>query len=127
MEIMEDATVADAREQLEALIQLMVEKGVRYDSAVQDFEKGYISRVMQRVKGNQSRAARMLGMHRNTLSRKIGEYNLQLDSLRNPQPELVRNNSSNGNGQGRPSGRAAQSAAASSYAPSVAKSGYGRR
>jgi len=114
--------VADVREQLEALIQQMVEKGVRYDSAVQDFEKGYISRVMQRVKGNQSRAARMLGMHRNTLSRKIGEYNLELDALRNPQPELV---SRNGNGQGRPTGRATQAATAS-FGTGLAK-GYGRR
>ena len=120
MEIMTGgADVADVREQLEALIQQMVEKGVRYYSAVQDFEKGYISRVLQRVKGNQSRAARMLGMHRNTLSRKIGEYNLVLDSLRKPQPELLGRN-----GQGRPSGRALQAAPA--YMPGLAKS-YGRR
>jgi len=67
------------KEQLEALIQQMVEKGVRYDAAVQDFEKQYITRVLERVKGNQSRAARMLGMHRNTLSRKINEYSLTVD------------------------------------------------
>src|SRR5436853_4918642 len=63
----------------------MVEKGIRYDAAVQDFEKFYISRVMERVKGNQSRAARLLGMHRNTLSRKIGEYALPTDFRSRPQ------------------------------------------
>jgi Fis family transcriptional regulator len=70
------------REQLEALVHQMVEKGLRYDAVVQDFEKCYISRVLERVKGNQSRAARTLGMHRNTLSRKIAEYNLTLDFRR---------------------------------------------
>jgi Fis family transcriptional regulator len=70
------------KEQLEALIQQMVEKGIRYDAIVQDFEKCYITRVLERVKGNQSRAARTLGMHRNTLSRKIAEYNLTGDFRR---------------------------------------------
>jgi len=60
----------------------MVEKGIRYDAMVQDFERCYISRVLERVKGNQSRAARTLGMHRNTLSRKIAEYNLSPDFRR---------------------------------------------
>jgi Fis family transcriptional regulator, factor for inversion stimulation protein len=79
------------RDQLEALIQQMVEKGIRYDAVVQDFEKCYISRVLERVKGNQSRAARTLGMHRNTLSRKIAEYSLTTD-FRRPQesPALQR-------------------------------------
>jgi hypothetical protein len=67
----------------------MVEKGIRYDAVVQDFEKCYITRVLERVKGNQSRAARTLGMHRNTLSRKIAEYNLTGDFRRSGtnQPE----------------------------------------
>jgi DNA-binding protein Fis len=32
--------------------------------------------VLERTEGNQSRAAVMLGIHRNTLSRKISEYRL---------------------------------------------------
>ncbi len=66
------------KEQLEAIIQQMVEKGIRYDAASQDFEKKFIGRVLERSKGNQSRAARLLGMHRNTLSRKIAEYSLEV-------------------------------------------------
>ena len=42
-----------------------------------EFEKKFIKRVLDRSKGNQSRAARMLGIHRNTLSRKIGLYKLE--------------------------------------------------
>jgi hypothetical protein len=77
------------KEQLEALIQQMVEKGIRYDAMVQDFEKCYIVRVLERVKGNQSRAARTLGMHRNTLSRKIAEYNLTGDFRRSGENQAA--------------------------------------
>ena len=66
------------KDQLEVIIHQMVEKGIRYDVASQDFEKKYISRVLERARGNQSQAARLLGMHRNTLSRKITEYSLEV-------------------------------------------------
>ena len=65
------------KDQIEVIIHQMVEKGIRYDVASQDFEKKYISRVLERARGNQSQAARLLGMHRNTLSRKIAEYSLE--------------------------------------------------
>lgn len=54
----------------------MVEKGIMLDEAVTEFEKKFIKRVLENLKGNQSRAARVLGIHRNTLSRKVGEYKL---------------------------------------------------
>ena len=68
------------KEQLERLVSQMVEHGILFDEAVGEFEKRFIKRVLEHVKGNQCRAAQMLGMHRNTLSRKIGEY--KLDSRR---------------------------------------------
>ena len=72
------------KDQLDVLIHQLVEKGVRYDVASADFEKKYIVRVLERAKGNQSRAARILGMHRNTLSRKIAEYNLEAVNGKGP-------------------------------------------
>lgn len=54
----------------------MVERGILFDEALTEFEKKFIKRVLDRTNGNQSRAARMLGIHRNTLSRKIGIYKL---------------------------------------------------
>ena len=65
------------RDQLEALIGQMVERGILFDEAVTEFEKKFIKRVLDRSNGNQSRAARMLGIHRNTLSRKIYLYKLE--------------------------------------------------
>ena len=64
------------RDQLEGLISLMVERGILFDEAVGEFEKRFIKRVLDRPNGNQSRAAAGLGIHRNTLSRKITEYKL---------------------------------------------------
>jgi len=54
----------------------MVDRGILFDEAVGEFEKRFIKRILERADGNQCRAARMLGIHRNTLSRKLGEYKL---------------------------------------------------
>lgn len=54
----------------------MVERGILFEEAVGEFEKRFIKRILDRADGNQSRAAQLLGIHRNTLSRKIGQYKL---------------------------------------------------
>jgi len=65
------------RDQLEALVGQMVDRGILFDEAINEFEKRFIRRALDRSNGNQSRAARLLGIHRNTLSRKIGLYKLE--------------------------------------------------
>ncbi len=67
---------ANLKDQLESLVGLMVERGILLEEAVTEFEKKFIKRVLERSNGNQCRAAKILGIHRNTLSRKIGEYKL---------------------------------------------------
>jgi Fis family transcriptional regulator len=69
------------KDQLEGLVSQMVERGILFDEAVGEFEKRFIKRVLDRVDGNQSRAAHQLGIHRNTLSRKLTEY--KMDHRRN--------------------------------------------
>lgn len=64
------------RDQLEALVGQMLERGILFGEAVNEFEKRFIKRALDRSNGNQSRAAHLLGIHRNTLSRKIGVYKL---------------------------------------------------
>ena len=64
------------KDQLEGLVSLMVERGILFDEAVGEFEKKFIKRVLERAQGNQSRAAQILGIHRNTLSRKMDAYEL---------------------------------------------------
>ncbi len=67
------------RRELEALVTQMHSSGVDYATAVREFKKRYILEVMANHKGNQCKAARELGMHRNTLSRTITE--LELDPV----------------------------------------------
>jgi DNA-binding NtrC family response regulator len=64
------------RDQLEALVGQMVDRGILFDEAINEFEKRFIRRALDRSNGNQSRAARLLGIHRNTLSRKMDLYKL---------------------------------------------------
>ena len=64
------------KEQLESLIGMMVDRGILLDEAVTEFEKKFIKRVLEGLNGNQSRAAKVLGIHRNTLSRKVDAYKL---------------------------------------------------
>ena len=65
------------REQLDGIVGEMVAKGLRYDEAQREFEKRFISQVLTNVDGNVCKAADILGMHRNTLSRKIQEHRIR--------------------------------------------------
>ena len=65
------------RDQLNRLVDELVSKGIRYDDARQEFERRYISRALARAEGKVGRAAKMIGLHRNTLSRKVTEYRLK--------------------------------------------------
>jgi DNA-binding NtrC family response regulator len=65
------------RDQLEKLVQELLEKGVLYEEARREFEKMFISRALQRSKGNLGNAAELLGLHRNTIARKISEYRIK--------------------------------------------------
>jgi Fis family transcriptional regulator, factor for inversion stimulation protein len=65
------------REQLERLVEEMVTKGIHFEDATREFEKRFIAHVLATVDGNLCKAADMLGMHRNTLSRKLAEHRLR--------------------------------------------------
>jgi DNA-binding NtrC family response regulator len=69
--------VPQLKEQLERLVDEMVNRGIRYDDAMREFEKKYIARVLLKADGNLCEAADLLGIHRNTLSRKLTEYHLR--------------------------------------------------
>lgn len=64
-------------ERLERLIEEMVAKGIRFDDASREFERRFISRVLAESDGNLSKAADVLGIHRNTLSRKMAEHRIK--------------------------------------------------
>jgi Fis family transcriptional regulator len=64
------------KDQLETLVGQMVERGILLGEAVNEFKKRFVKRALERSNGNQCRAARVLGIHRNTLSRLVVDYKL---------------------------------------------------
>ena len=64
-------------DRLEKLVEEMVDKGVQFDDAVREFEKRFITRVLGQCDGSLTKTADALGMHRNTLTRKLGEYKIK--------------------------------------------------
>jgi Fis family transcriptional regulator, factor for inversion stimulation protein len=70
------------KDQLEALVLQMYKSNILYSEGVREFKKRFILTVLQENKGNQCRAARELGMHRNTLSRTIDELRIDVRQLR---------------------------------------------
>jgi Fis family transcriptional regulator, factor for inversion stimulation protein len=71
------------KDQLESLVSQMYKSGILYTEAVREFKKRFIITVLQENNGNQCKAARALGMHRNTLSRTIAELELDVRAVRN--------------------------------------------
>ena len=69
------------KDQLEALIMQMYKSNILYSEAVREFKKKFILTVLQENNGNQCRAARALGMHRNTLSRALDELKIDVRQL----------------------------------------------
>ena len=65
------------RDQMERLVSEMLDKGVHYDDARREFEKMFIARALQRTKGSLGDAADILGLHRNTVARKMAEYRIK--------------------------------------------------
>ena len=68
------------RDQIERLVSELLDKGVQYEDARREFEKIFIARALQRSKGNLGGAADLLGVHRNTIARKMAEYRIKRTS-----------------------------------------------
>ena len=64
-------------ERLQRLVEEMVDRGVQFEDAIQEFEKRFIACVVGRSNGSLTKAADSLGIHRNTLTRKMGEYKIR--------------------------------------------------
>ncbi len=65
------------KNQLDTLINQLVDRGILLEEGIAEFEQRFIQKTLDKHQGNQSCAARALGIHRNTLSRKIGLYKLR--------------------------------------------------
>lgn len=64
------------KDQLESLVTQMIENRILFTDAVAEFEKRFIKRMLDENQGNHSKTAKALGIHRNTLSRKVEDLDL---------------------------------------------------
>ena len=62
---------------LESLIEDMLDGQIMLDEALEEFEKLYIQKALARHKEHLSRTAATLGIHRNTLSKRVAGYRTQ--------------------------------------------------
>lgn len=69
-------------ERVDAVVNDMQSTGILYGEAVREFKKRFILTALKANQGNQVRAARELGMHRNTLSRTIADLKIDLKEFR---------------------------------------------
>jgi DNA-binding NtrC family response regulator len=64
------------KERFDALIDHLMDAGFFLEQAVEVLEKGMIDRALRITNTNQSEAAKLLGIHRNTLQRKMVEHKI---------------------------------------------------
>ena len=62
---------------LDQLVDEMVTRGVHYTDAHREFDKRFISCVINKNDGNLCKAADVLGVHRNTLTRKVKDLKIK--------------------------------------------------
>jgi len=62
------------KNQLETLVTQMIDKGLYLEEAICEMERRFILTVLERNNGNQTKAAQAMGIHRNTLTKKLAAY-----------------------------------------------------
>lgn len=62
------------RARLEALIDEMLDGHILLAEAVSEFEKLYIKKALARNREHLSRTAQALGIHRNTIAKRLADY-----------------------------------------------------
>lgn len=62
------------RARLEALIDEMLDGHILLAEALSEFEKLYIKKALSRNKEHLSKTAQALGIHRNTIAKRVADY-----------------------------------------------------
>ena len=70
------------KRELDSLVAQMYAGGITYDEAVREFKKRFLLEVLAHHRGNQCKAAKDLGVHRNTLSRMVAELEINPTEIR---------------------------------------------
>jgi len=66
----------EMKQRFDLCIDNLMEAGFFLEQAVELLERGMIERALKSTRNNQSEASKVLGIHRNTLQRKMVQYNI---------------------------------------------------
>ena len=69
---------------MEELAAEMVDKGIFWHEAVTQFEKHFIQNALQKSDGNIIRTSAIMGVHRNTLSKRIAGHKISKKTSHRP-------------------------------------------
>ena len=75
---------------LESLAEEMLEGRILLEEAIAEFEKVYIKKALARHKQHLSKTAAILGIHRNTLSKRVANYDKQERASSRPAKRRAR-------------------------------------
>ena len=70
------------KEVLESVVEEMVDNGIYWAEVQAQFEKLFILRALHKSNGSVYLAAKFMGVHRNTLSKKIREHEIDRSHFR---------------------------------------------
>ena len=77
------------KDRFESLVDLLFDNGLNLEESVAILERSLLVRALQRTNNNRSAASKLLGIHRNTLQRKVEQYQLDSHSTRRRPPQRV--------------------------------------
>ena len=77
------------KDEMDQLIDRMINGGILFEEATQAFEKQFILKVLSRHNNNLSKAAITLGIHRNTLSKRLEQYQNGNGTAAHYAPEVL--------------------------------------
>jgi Fis family transcriptional regulator, factor for inversion stimulation protein len=69
-------------EKFEGLVEHLLSGNIFLEEAIELLERRMIQRTLERTDGNQSEASKQLGIHRNTLQKKLVAYGLAARRIR---------------------------------------------
>jgi DNA-binding NtrC family response regulator len=72
------------------LVDSLMKGGFFLEEAVEILEKTLIIRTLERTSGNRSAASKVLGIHRNTLQKKMHDFKLDTPWPKRKAPQRVR-------------------------------------
>ncbi len=78
------------KQTFDGLVDHLMEAGFFIQEAVELLEKTMIARALACTNGNRSAASKLLGIHRNTMQKKLTEFKLDPEPVKRKPPQRVK-------------------------------------